>query len=158
MGGQERPKEEMVLKDYVCCTNRAWVDRWSWGIGFLIYCKEELILYKSSKAMGCSALTIEAMALKDALLTVTGMNIPECIFLSDCMVLVNAVNSGSPPSHVYWKAFDVILQVWYLFRHNPSFVCYHIDRNQNELADHLAKKGRLQGWDCTSVTFPLFAT
>lgn len=73
------------------------------GLGVLVSsstAKKNSFCTSPLKPWGCSALTIEAMALKDALLTVTGMNIPECTFLSDCMVLVNAVNSGSPPSHV----------------------------------------------------------
>lgn len=138
----------------MCYTDGAWIDRWNGGIGIAVFFKEELLIYRSAKALGCSAITIEAIALREAINLVLSRGIPQCTFLSDCLSLVKAVNSTSPPSNVDWRAYSVIMQVWNLFKHNPSFDCRHIDRSQNELA--LAKKGRIEGWDVSGFTFPLF--
>lgn len=150
-------RELVTPRSCVCYTDGAWMDRWNGGIGIAIFSKEELVIYRSARALGCSPITIEAIALREAISLVLSRGIHECTFLSDCLLLVKAVNSTTPPSNVDWRAFSVIMQVWNLFKHNPDFDCYHIDRSQNALADSLAKKGRTEGWDVSGFTFPLFA-
>lgn len=99
-GGADPNREEISLRSHVCYTDGAWLDKWNGGIGFLLFYNEELQFYRSSKTMGCSALKSKHWHLRrpSKVQTATGMGITECSFLSDCLVLVNAVNSFSPPS------------------------------------------------------------
>lgn len=100
--GQQRDanqsREHGTPKVNVCFTDGAWVDRWNGGIGVLIYSKGELLVYKSAAARGCSALTLEALALKEALILAQNLDIEECTFFSDCLELVKAVSNTSLPS------------------------------------------------------------
>ena len=50
-----------------------------------------------------------------------------------------------------WKAFKKNYQSREATRKNQRYFCLYVwwSRGQNELADYLARKGRLQNWDCT---------
>jgi hypothetical protein len=43
-----------------------------------------------------------------------------------------------------------------MMQENKHYVCIHVQRCQNDLADDLAKKGRVNGWDHLGYTFPSF--
>lgn len=90
-------QEAIPKHEYVCYFDGAWIDRWNSGTGLVIFQNGELILFKSSKAEGCSSLSLEALALRDALVQIQTLGISHCSFLSNCEVLVKAVNNESPP-------------------------------------------------------------
>lgn len=61
-----------------------------------------------------------------------------------------------PPADVDWRAFAEIFEAWKLLRLNQGFSCVAIPRNQNDMADHLAKTGRIQGEEYTGFTYPIY--
>ncbi|KAF3341010.1 Reverse transcriptase-like protein [Carex littledalei] len=144
------------LLEYTCFIDGSWSPGWSGGLGIVVFKNDELVQYRSAKAVGISPLMVEALALEAAWEVVKTLGISQCSFLSDCKVLVDAVSNGYPPTEVDWEAFTVILKLWEVFKSKPLFNCVHIDRSLNTLADRLAKLGRLNGWDCTGFTFPCF--
>lgn len=145
-------------KLFTCYLDGSWIPNWYGGLGYVIFRSEELVQYRSVKAIGGSPLAIEALALKSALSTVKELGIDSCTFISDCKILVEAVSDSRPPADVDWRAFSVILKLWDEFRSNENFECIHIARESNTLADRLAKLGRICSWDCTGFTFPCFAS
>ena len=46
--------------------------------------------------------------------------------------------------------------LWELFKENRQISCTYVESPSNEIADMLAKKGKLQGhpWSYTGFTFP----
>ena len=143
--------------DFYSFSDGSWVQGWYGGIGVVLWYKDELILYKSKAVRGCSPLQTEAMALKESIVLAINHGIESCSFFSDCLTLVQVVSSPQPPMDADWRAFDEILEIWKLLQENKLYLCVHVLRCQNNLADDLAKKGRLNGWDHLGHTFPFFS-
>lgn len=70
-----------------------------------------------------------------------------CRFLTDCKALADACTSLQPPMEVDWRAQKEI----------QVSLCCHVGRNHNEVADDLAKRGRLTGESYTGYTYPIFS-
>ena len=145
-----------IGNDYNCFLDGSWMAGWQGGVGVVLWYKEELMVYKSKAAKGCCALQMEAVALKEAITLVLGLGITVCSFYSDCLELVNICSSNAPSINSDWTAFDEILEIWSRLQENKSFICLHVQRSHNELADNLAKNGRLNGWDYSGYTLPCF--
>ncbi|XP_078157436.1 uncharacterized protein LOC144553211 [Carex rostrata] len=147
--------EEFSL-EYLCQTDGSWEEPWQGGIGVVLTKREELLLHLSKKVRACSPLQAEAMALIEAIKEVQGLGMQSCLFLSDCKSLVDMVSNFDPPLEADWRAFEEIHQLWLFFRSNASFRCQHRQRNHNKLADYLAKSGRVNNWESSGHTFPLY--
>lgn len=71
-----------------------------------------------------------------------------------------AVYQFQPPLGSDRRAFEEIMQNWKMMKEHTAFVCTHINREENELADWLAKMG-LKGLHGTvaglrTLFFPCF--
>lgn len=64
-----------VHNDYSCFSDGSWAEGWLGGIGVVVWYKEDMMLYKSKGVKGCCPLQVEAMALRDSVLTVAGLGI-----------------------------------------------------------------------------------
>lgn len=62
----------------------------------------------------------------------------------------------NPPTDVDWRAHKEIFDIWKKVKCNKGFNCVHITREQNTLADELAKRGRIIGEDYMGFSFPMF--
>ena len=129
---------------------------WQGGIGVVLRRGEELLMHLSKKVRACSPLQTEAIALLEATKEVQGRGIQSCLFLSDCKSLVDLLSKFDPPLEADWRAFEEIHQLWLFFRSNVTFHCQYQQRNGNRLADYLAKLGRVNNWDSSGHTFPLY--
>lgn len=96
------------------------------------------------------------MVLKESIVLARNHRIISCSFFSDCLNLVMICSSFQPPIDADWHAFDEILEIWRMLQENKSYVCIHVQRSQNDLADDLTKNGRTNGWDLLGHTFPCF--
>lgn len=128
-----------------CHVDGSWVFGWLGGAGFVFQNTGTLLAYCSERVTACCALQTEACALLNAMEYAIRNGFSCCNFLSDCQVLVNACTAQQPPIEVDWKAHKEIYVIWKMIKCNPGFRCCHIGREQNELADFLAKQGRLMG-------------
>lgn len=140
----------------ICNTDGSWLTGWDGGVGCVITNGSELVAYHSGKVQVCSPLQAEAEALRVALDMVQQRGIESCLFKTDCQVLASACMDCKPPTGVDWRAFAEVFYCWKTFKMKPEFKCVHVDRSHNELADYLAKQGRIEGWSYTGFTFPLF--
>lgn len=125
-------------------------------MGYIIMKGTELLGYFSSKVQVCSSLQAEASALKVAIDAVQKMEIQSCLFKTDSEILAKACLNQMPPTDVDWRAFSEVFYCWKVFKARPDYSCMHVERSQNDLADYLAKRGRIEGWSYTGFTFPLF--
>lgn len=114
-----------------------------------------MVLYRSVRVKACCPIQYEAMALKVAVDMVLERGITSCLFMSDCKTLIDLVSGFSPPLNADWRAFTLVQSVWNSLRLSEILVSRFIQRCQNDLADQLAKMGRLQGWDLTEYTLPM---
>ncbi|XP_078154682.1 uncharacterized protein LOC144550407 [Carex rostrata] len=142
--------------EFVCMVDGSWLKEWEGGIGFVITHGTQLIAYRSAKAQVCSPLQAEATALKRAIEFVQGLGVSSCLFHTDSSLLAKAVSDFQPPVEVDWRAMEEIFFCWKALRENTYFICKHVSRCHNELADFLAKKGRIEGWDYIGHTYPVF--
>lgn len=142
--------------DWVCFVDGSWQEIWNGGMGICLFHKGELVKYRSAKASASCPLAVEALALLAGVQMVKELGIQECSFYSDCKNLVESVSHCHPPTETDWRAFVQVLKAWEEFQANTLFQCYHIDRDGNGIADVLAKKGRIYGWDYIGFTFPCF--
>lgn len=55
--------DSMAELDFICFLDGSWVKRWQGGIGVSLFCKGELLAYKSAGMKGCSPLQVEAYAI-----------------------------------------------------------------------------------------------
>lgn len=141
--------------EYCCHVDGSWSQGWEAGFGIYLTRKNELVLYKLAKVRACSPFHSEAMALKMAVDVVVQRGITSCIFMSDCKTLVDLVSDFSPPLNADWRAFSLVQSVWNFLRGSESLAAKFISRCHNDLADRLAKMGRVQGWDLTGYTLPM---
>ena len=95
------------------------------------------------------------MALKQAVEKAVQLQIEKCLFLSDCLTLVEAVNSAQPPVNVDWKASMEVYSLWCGFKKAKGYVCKFTGRENNEIADGLARMGRIQGDTVVGYTYPI---
>lgn len=142
--------------EYTCFVDGSWEKGWEGGIGFCIFFRGELVLYRSAKTEGCCPIQSEARVLKNAIKLVRERGIVNCCFFSDCKQLVQDVSTASPPINSDWRAFEEILSIWEVLREEHAFSCVYNARELNQTADGLSKLGRTQGWDVTGYTFPMF--
>lgn len=127
------------------------------GIGFVLTRKEELLAYRAERVLVCCAIQAKACALLLAMKYVMGQGISSCNFFTDCQTVFSSCTALTPPIEVDWKAQKEIYDIWKILKCNPGFGCYFVSRNQNEMADELAKRGRIKGGSFTGFTFPSFS-
>lgn len=103
--------------------------------------------------MASCPLQAEAQALKEAMKQISLEGINSCVFYTDCRILGISTEQLAPPLEAEWRAFTEIFDVWKSFKQNEGFKCVHVGREQNGVADSLAKLGRKEGWDITGHTY-----
>lgn len=70
--------------------------------------------------------------------------------------MVEWVNASAPPIDSDWRASLEILAIWNIVSQNHTWAYKHIPREQNAIADCLAKLGRMHSWDTMGYTYSLF--
>lgn len=103
-----------------------------------------------------SPLQAEAISLEAAVKCVSSKGYTNCYFQTDCQFFVDAVMGSQPPIATDWKAFSEVFNIWKIFQITTGFKCMYVPRSQTALADYLARKGRVEGWDYTGFSFPIF--
>lgn len=124
--------------------------------GICNYQRGTLLQYGASPTKACSPLQAEAGALMEAVKQVISLGLHSCTFFSDSLILVQAVSQYQPPLDVDWKAYREVHQIWLAAQRNRGWVFCHINRDQNEIADKLAKLGRIQGHRIVGYRYPIF--
>jgi ribonuclease HI len=97
----------------------------------------------------------EAIAMLKAIDFVKERKQTRCTFLTDCSVIAKIASQLQPPQEEGLESFQELHEIWRAFKQNSLSSCQHIQRDQNDLADILAKKGRIHGGHFTGYTFPL---
>lgn len=135
----------------------SWVNEWRGGLGFVLTFGDSLVAYKSAGAMTSCPLQAKALALKDGMCYALSCNITSCVFLTDCQSLSDTVSQFHPPMDTDWRALDDIMQIWEMMKTNQGFVCRHIGREENGIADGLPKLGSREGyaWKYMGFTYPI---
>ncbi|XP_078153121.1 uncharacterized protein LOC144548322 [Carex rostrata] len=156
-GGADPSQLSQVLDQHYCYVDGSWVNEWRGGLGFVLTFGDSLVAYKSAGAMTSCPLQAEALALKDGMCYALSCNITSCVFLTDCQSLSDTVSQFHPPMDTDWRALDDIMQIWEMMKTNQGFVCRHIGREENGIADGLAKLGSREGyaWKYMGFTYPI---
>lgn len=113
-------------------------------------------MYHSSKVKACCPIQSEAMALKAAVEYVRHHNLWPCVFYIGNLALSEACNQMQLSKEMDWRAFHETMVTWTAFQEHNHLQCRHISRDHNLLADNLARRGRIEGWNVTGFTFPIF--
>lgn len=139
-----------------CFVDGSWMYGWQAGIGMILTKGDELLVYKSKAVEACCPQQAESMALKEAVQMAIERGIQDCCFYSDCKNLVDLISNAQPPLEADWRAYHEVHETWQLMKKHNGFSCKHVNRSHNELADLLAKSGRIHGWDSIGFTYPMF--
>ena len=145
--------ESQVLQ---CHSDGSWREGWVGGIGFVFMKQGQLMAYRSARRTICSPLQAEAVALLEAIRYAIFKGWNQCLFCTDSQLLASETMALKPPLEVDWRAFREINEIWASLKRNSGYICLYVPRCQNDLADKLAKQGRIQGWDTHGYTFPIF--
>lgn len=140
----------------VCVVDGSWAYGWIGGAGYVLLLDGMLMAYRFERTVACCAIQAEACALLNAINFAIERGVEKCCFLSDCKTLVEACNSMQPPIDSDWRAHRETYEIWRKLKSNSNFECCHIGRCHTEVADTLAKKGRLLGESYTGFTHPIF--
>lgn len=144
--GVTHNQHEVQLQfQFSCYLDGSWSGTWQGGIRYLFYKGDSLVTYEARGVSSCCAIQAEAQALLTAMQTAVKKGMLSTVFYTDCQELAKACNSINPPLHSDWRAFHETFEAWRVLRKNTSFQISHISRSQNDLADKLAKHGRMMG-------------
>lgn len=149
-------QHELQMAEFSCKVDGSWAGGWRGGTGFALFRGQELVAYKANTVRACCPEQAEALALLDAVSYAAEQGIDHCNFLTDNQTLASLATQAAPPTDADWRAYWETLEIWKMFKTRTTFICQHISRNHNELADSLAKKARLQGLSYIGYTFPTF--
>ncbi|KAJ3685510.1 hypothetical protein LUZ61_014674 [Rhynchospora tenuis] len=150
-----------VAMRYSCWIDASWVHSGSHGAGMavLIWESEVLVQYCLKPGKATSPFHAELLAFKCALQKLLELNISDCKIKTDCLELKLIMNDETSVSEVQWQAFHEAMEVkllWDSYRNDRNWICAHVSREFNHLADHLARYARTRDIDCTGFTFPAF--
>lgn len=81
------------LTGLVCWVDGSWKEEWFGGLGFVLLKGNRLMAYRSASIKACSPLQAEALALQQACRYAIAVGEEQCLFLSDCQLLVSACTS-----------------------------------------------------------------
>lgn len=147
---------EIADMEFEILVDGSWERAWLGGVAYVVYQGASMLSYYSGVARACSAVQAEAQALQEAVNFAVSSGITNCVFYSDCLSLVKWCTDLGPPAHADWSAFEICLTLWRVFKENEGFILTHVPRSQIEMADQLAKLGRIKGWKYSGCTFPMF--
>ncbi|XP_078152638.1 uncharacterized protein LOC144547828 [Carex rostrata] len=153
---QVTPRPATQDSGFNCMTDGSWISNWKGGLGFVLRKGDTLVAAKSKGVRACCPIQAEAQALLDAIQFVSAEGIDQCVFRSDCEVLVNLCSSLQPPIQTDWRAFKEVQEIWERLKRNQRYSCEFLARCHNELADLLARKGTKEDWEVMAYTYPLF--
>ncbi|XP_078154191.1 uncharacterized protein LOC144549360 [Carex rostrata] len=151
-----RDAQQEVTTDSSCYVDGSWGGGWMGGMGYVIIKGGTLLQYGAAPTNASSPLQAEAGALKEAVKQVVSLGLHSCTFFSDSLTLVQAVSQYQPPIDVDWKAYGEIHQMWLAAKRNREWVFCHINRDQNVIADKLAKLGRIEGDRIVGHRYPIY--
>lgn len=148
-----RVEEVQAMK---CMVDGSWTRDWVGGVGFVFLQQGELLAYRSARVQACCPMQTEAKALLEAIKWAEFNGIEHCTFLTDCDALAALASQVNPPCQADWTMFKEAFEIWTMLKHRVDFNCQYIPRSQNTLADYLANKGRIEGWEQLGFTYPIF--
>lgn len=154
-GGQPAQMVDVHTR-YKAFVDGSWTMDWGGGIGFVIFDNDVLTVYVSAYTRACCPILAEARALLEAVKYVVSMGIEECTFYSDCQSLVQWCLDIGPPTQADWKIYRECLEIWRILKANGNYYCRFVPRCQNDMADQLARRGRMEGGTHRGYTFPTF--
>lgn len=142
--------------DACCYVDGSWGGGWMGGMGYILLKGGNLLQYGASLTKVCNPLQAEAGALLEAVKQVVSFGLHSCTFFSDSLTLVQAISQYQPPLEVDWKAYKEVHQIWLAAQRNRGWVFCHIGRDLNDVADKLAKLGRIEGHRIVGYRYPIF--
>ncbi|KAM6574787.1 hypothetical protein CsatA_023114 [Cannabis sativa] len=144
-------EEEVVrsdLADHIVFTDASWKE----GVGgyavVAIHRTDNSWCYKLDSSVASCPLEAESRAVLLALELVVQNSWSRVYFLSDCRVLVKALQQFSPPPD--WRFLNISLGVLDLMNVISDCKFYFIHRDSNSIADGLAKRVRLSSHESFS--------
>ncbi|XP_078150218.1 uncharacterized protein LOC144545526 [Carex rostrata] len=153
--GERVDRQTGEIEELCCFTDGSWGTEWEGGAGLILMKGEVLQGYQYWGVPACCAVQAEAIAMLKAIDFVKATKQARCTFLIDCSVVAKIASQLQRPQEEDWRASRELHEIWRAFKQNSRFSCQHIPRDQNDLADILAKKGRIHGGHFTGYTFPL---
>ncbi|KAJ4814221.1 RNA-directed DNA polymerase (reverse transcriptase)-related family protein [Rhynchospora pubera] len=128
------------------------------GIAYILFSTSgTLIQYHMHDVQANSPFHAELLALRMAVNEVAALGYREACFLSDCLQLCNIVNGISGLDAVEWQLYSEVLDVIASIKGEFGFHCIYVGREDNQLADGLAKYARINRVSNLGFTFPSYS-
>ncbi|KAJ4821317.1 RNA-directed DNA polymerase (reverse transcriptase)-related family protein [Rhynchospora pubera] len=154
---QEAPQP---LTRFTCWLDASWVHTGQRGSGlaYALFDTGTLVQYRLKPTTSFSPFHAELSAFKMTITEVIALGVCDCCFFTDCAELHNLINGVTSFSEVEWRAYYDATDTVLFWNENTKrkFYCSHISRENNGLADGLAKLARTSNIDYVGFTFPCF--
>ncbi|KAJ4809828.1 Ribonuclease H-like superfamily protein [Rhynchospora pubera] len=147
----------LPLPAFSCWVDASWVRAGVGGCGkaYVLYSEEgDLGQYQMLVGEASSPYHAELLSLKEAVRSVHKMGISSCVFYTDCLLLHDIISGSRSPEAADWWAYDETLELVLEWNRHKQFVCFYVNRDQNQLADELAKFARVRDISTVDFTFP----
>ncbi|KAJ4751043.1 Ribonuclease H-like superfamily protein [Rhynchospora pubera] len=148
-----------VAADFHFWIDASWshADSQGTGMAYILFDREGILVqYQLTDGQAYSPFHAELLSLKMALLNAMDKGILNCAFYTDCLDLQRVIAGKDSPESVEWRSYYDVLEVIALWKKHSAFICTHVNRGKNELADSLAKYARIRGVCTLDFTFPPF--
>ncbi|KAJ4776321.1 hypothetical protein LUZ62_060578 [Rhynchospora pubera] len=158
--GSKRTYEQTREKDtdYTCYVDGSWINEMEngAGVGYVLFTRDNnLVQYHMAVTQAFSPLHAEILAFKTAVQAVSQSNLMPCTINTDCNLLYRVITGAESVDSVDWRAYRDLLDVIRLVKGCKNIGCNFINRENNHMADGLARQARIKRIDAFGYTFPI---
>ncbi|KAJ4787196.1 RNA-directed DNA polymerase (reverse transcriptase)-related family protein [Rhynchospora pubera] len=158
--GSKRTYEQTREKDtdYTCYVDGSWINEMEngAGVGYVLFTKDNnLVQYQMAVTQAFSPLHAEILAFKTTVQAVSHGNFIPCTINTDCNLLYRVITGAESVDSVDWRAYRDLLDVIRAVKECKNIGCNFINRENNHMADGLARQARIKRIDAFGYTFPI---
>ncbi|KAJ4789937.1 Ribonuclease H-like superfamily protein [Rhynchospora pubera] len=157
-GLSRRNQEVTVQARYCCYIDGSWVHDRDNGAawGYVLFMDDvTLVQYQMAAERATSSFHAELLALRSAVQAVQSGGYMPCIFCTDCENLYRVISGALDAAAMDWRVYHDILQLVQSFSEGQGLYCKLVSRDDNQLADSIARNARLKGIASLGYTYPI---
>jgi hypothetical protein len=124
---------------------------WSWSKERCWLC----ILRNILRPFQHCALNLELSCWQYRLISIKEANLYRAVIVTDCKQLADAINSKEPPTHLDWRLYSEIIQIWLFVNNDYGVCCVFRGREYNGEAHCIANWVRTWQLQVSGDSYPL---